>query len=273
MLRLLSVGRLARSMLSRLTSIGLMCGVGCVNQGTAQSFEAASVKRSKGPQGFCQGGPQSRDPGQFACTATLKDLALWAFGGENFQIDGPKWMDSEADLYEVRVKIAAGTKYPDFEIMLQDLLVQRFHLQYHRERREFPAWDVVVAKGGAKFKESTDEFAQKPDYPALGPSGIGSRGVGRTGRRIAAHNATMGRLLTAVGGFSGRPIIDKTGLTGKYDMWLEFDGRAMMFPDYAADLPALNVAMEQQLGLKFVDARAPFDIVVVDHVEKEPTEN
>ncbi len=280
---LLSVGRLARSMLSRLKprphrgatgwSALVICALCCAAGGTAQTFEVASVKRSKGPQAFCRGGPQSSDPGAFTCTATLKDLALWAFGGEAFQVAGPKWIDSDADLYEMRARIAAATKYADFEIMLQNLLVERFHLQYHRESREFPVWDLVVAKGGPAFKESTEEFVQKPGYPALGPAGFGNTGVGRTGRQMVGHGLTVQRFVMPLRGFAGRPIIDKTGLTGKYDLWLEFDGRAMMFPDYVAELPALNVAIEQQLGLKFVDARAPFDVVIVDHAEKEPVEN
>ena len=71
----------------------------------------------------------------------------------------------------------------------------------------------------------------------------------------------------------GRQVIDKTGLTGKYDFTLEFSLRELTAAPGDDPLPSLFDAMQQQLGLKLEDRKAPFDVVVVDHAERVPTEN
>jgi uncharacterized protein (TIGR03435 family) len=242
----------------------------------AQDFEVASVRRA-GPESthrFCDGGPGTSDPGQIVCgRLRFRELIIWAYNVDDAQIEGPSWIGANSDLYDVRAKVPVGSTVEQAQKMAQNLLAERFHLEVHHETRQFPVWELVIARGGPKFKESTGEFAQKPDYPPLGPSGVGFRGTGRAEFRMAAHGVALERFLQSLRGFAGRPIINKTGLGGKYDLWLEFDGRAMMFPDYVADAPALNVAMEQQLGLKLVDAKKAYDVVVIDHADKEPAEN
>jgi uncharacterized protein (TIGR03435 family) len=247
----------------------------CIVAG-AQSFDVASVRRA-GPESkrrSCDGGPGTADPGQIVCgSLRFRELVLWAYNVDYVQIDGPSWITSNADLYDVRAKVPAGSSSAQVQKMAQNLLIERFHLAVHHETRAFLVWELAIAKGGLRMKESTEQFFNKPDYPAVGVNRVAFSRIKGTEYRIAMHGADMKDLVSTLRSFARRMVVDKTGLTGRYDAWLEFDGRTMMDPGYSSDLAALNVAIEQQLGLRFVDAKAPFDVVIVDHAEKEPAEN
>jgi uncharacterized protein (TIGR03435 family) len=257
---------------------------------TALSFEVASVRPS-GPKSIqgSDGGPGSRDPERYTDgNAPLRSLIFTAYGLKFYdeQISGPGWIGTEK--YDIAVKLPPGATKEQFRQMLQNLLAERFKLVVHGETKEFPVYELVVAKGGPKFKESAalpssatvpgpGEFNRRTDGTAALPPGrpglINSFVNKPTGMiaRLEARQQPIERLAEMLYNptNAGRPVLDKTGLTGKYDFTLEYDVMR------GADNPGLSIldAVQEQLGLKLVPAKAPFDVIVVDHAEKVPSEN
>jgi uncharacterized protein (TIGR03435 family) len=136
--------------------------------------------------------------------------------------------------------------------MLQALLADRFKLKVHHINKDLPVYNLVVGKNGPKLKES----------------GAGAKFsmVTRTGKqsnRITASHATMTNLLSQLY-FAGRPVFDKTGLTGAYDFEIEFADPSAT----DSSSPSLFTAVQEQLGLKLEPGVAPFDTIVIDHAEK-----
>ena len=150
--------------------------------------------------------------------------------------------------------------------MVQALLIERFHLKMHHETRDLPAYAMTVAKGGVKLKPSTHEGGEMH----LAAGKFEGRGVSIA--EIDAPLATQPEIR--------RPVLDKTGLTGKYDYVLQWvpetganaapGGEKNATPD--ASGPSLFTALQEQLGLKLEPTKAPADVVVIDHIEM-PSEN
>jgi uncharacterized protein (TIGR03435 family) len=259
------------------------------------AFEVASVKPS-GPQSVrgSDGGPGTHDPERFTFSrADLRDLIFNAYlttrvDDYQQQISGPGWIDTEE--YDVAVKIPPRTTKQQFQQMLQNLLAERFKLVVHHDTRVFSVYELVAAKSGPKLKESVDtpDAVAPPDgapavdrdgFPVL-PAGPGM--VNRFGPGPFSHWTARQQSIAALAdalsspNAAGRRVVDKTGLTGKYDFTLYYEMRFAGMPGAAADnkpAPILLDAVEQQLGLRLVEGKAPFDVVVVDHAEKVPTEN
>ena len=184
------------------------------------------------------------------------------------------------------------TTKDQFQRMFQHLLVERFKLIVHQETKLMPVYELVVAKNGPKLKESAEGadgesstawvWAMNRDgFPIIpaGQSGvhgwISAAGTGHWAGRQAT-TADVARILTGETA-PGRRVIDKTGLTGKYDFTLYFGG--VHFPGRPPGIedddnaPPIGLAVQQQLGLRLIDTKAPLEIVVVDHAEKVPVEN
>jgi uncharacterized protein (TIGR03435 family) len=279
---------------------GIFVLVSCVVFGQAADsnlrFEVASVKLDApdAPRIGTQGGPGSRDPERFSGRGMPLRLYLCiAFAPANTNchphISGPNWIDSEN--YDIEVKIPPGTAKEQYQKMFQNLLTERFKLVLHHETRVLPAYELVVAKDGPKLKESTpsaDASAPGPPgnlemdkdgFPVLPPGLPGF--VARFGPGALSHWTAQQQPMSALASqLSGpnaadRPVIDKTGLTGKYDFHLSYDMHRPGAPPDADDAPGMIVfdAVQKQLGLKLVDARAPFDFVIIDRGEKTPTAN
>jgi uncharacterized protein (TIGR03435 family) len=252
------------------------------------------VKRS-GPKSVrnSEGGPGSSDPGQFSFTsAVLRDLLFRAFGLDDYeqQISGPAWIDSER--YDIAVKIPPGTTKKQFQQMLQTLLADRFKLVVHHETKQFPVYELVVGKDGPKLKESGESpaasgSASDPQPPARDRDGFPTIPAGRAGFVSAfgpgphshwtARQQPMSALANQLSGqmATGHRVVDKTGLTGKYDFTLEYDLDLGNASAARNDGPILSIldAVQQQLGLRLVRGKALFDVVVVDQAEKVPVEN
>jgi uncharacterized protein (TIGR03435 family) len=155
--------------------------------------------------------------------------------------------------------------------ILQALLADRFALKYHREQRELPVYAIQLAPGGAKMKETT--------AGANDPQGFGFRGLGDLiVRNMSMKDFAFG-MQSAV---TDRPVVDQTGLTGRYDFTLkwtpddsqfaQFRGAVPPAPPNAGDNadapPSLYTAMQETLGLKFTATKAMDDVIVIDHIEK-----
>jgi uncharacterized protein (TIGR03435 family) len=167
--------------------------------------------------------------------------------------------------------------------MLQNLLAERFALRTHIESRDFPAYELVAARGGLKMKEAVPgEPAPTPSgdgWPPLRPNqpdmeSTGSIGGGYVLIRIRSQLEPISVLAGMLKSAGDPPIVDKTGLTGKYSFNLEYTKESPgPAPDAPPIVPALNTALQQQLGLQVVATKLPFDVVVVDSFNKLPTEN
>jgi uncharacterized protein (TIGR03435 family) len=180
---------------------------------------------------------------------------------------GPAWADS--DRYDI-VAATPGDSRPTLDqqmAMLRTLLAERFKLAIHRESRELPVYELTVAKRGAKLEASTATDQQ----PLL------VNKVFATHIELPARNATMAQFASMLQrSVLDRPVVDKTGMTGRYDFNLEwtpdetqFDGRLPPRPTSASpEKPELNVALESQLGLKLESSRLKVDIIVIDGADR-----
>lgn len=225
-----------------------------ITLGQQPTFDAASVKRvnlASHPIFGNSGGPSTTDPGRLHfCCVGMFSLLMRAYDVEIDQIIGPSWImeNMGPNLYQIDATMPAGTTKMQFQLMVQNLLVERFHLEVHRETRNFPGYELVVARDGPKLKESaTDPNAVVPGTPQPpkkradgsvilppGPQMLTSLGRGMVRVQIQEKPISdlvkgLGRLIAQSLGadptdFASRKarVIDKTGLTGTYDFTVEF---------------------------------------------------
>jgi len=222
------------------------------------AFEVASVKLAALETVRFEGRRIQTTPDTLTTHAlTLRACILFAYGLTT-QVSGPAWLD------EVRLDIAAKSARPaddkQLYLMLRTLLEQRMGLRTHVEKREMAVYALTVAKGGPKFPESTTD---------------GPEATRQDKSIMIIERATPGELcaeLSAKG--SDRPVIDATGLRGRYD--IRFDmARARIAAQMSPNDPlgGMMAAIEDQLGLKLVPRKADVDVLVIDHMERTPAEN
>jgi uncharacterized protein (TIGR03435 family) len=209
-------------------------------------------------------------------------------------VGGPDWVNT--DVYDVLAKPDAATfasmqKLNDAlrrrqqQLMEQRLLADRLGLRVHFEMKDLPSFALTVGKGGAKLKPADDSATPRraaPGDPGSAPPsetprpGLTVRPKG-SGFEMIAKGVTMDgflRALTPRPELGGRTVADYSGIAGRYDFTLDWG------PDQAiaiggaddSDEPPLFTAIEQQLGLKLVQSKAPAEVIVIDHIER-PSEN
>jgi uncharacterized protein (TIGR03435 family) len=202
-----------------------------------------------------------------------------AFRTAHFKISGaPDWAAHE--LYDVEAKMAPEIAdalqklTPNDEIiarqhMMQVLVKQYLKAEVHMETTEVAAFDLVVAKNGPKLTEVTD--------PAMPDQGFRAS-QSQSGVVLKAMATRLELLIPQFSRVAGRPVFDKTGLTGRYDFTLRYalENLSATAPGSAdaapppSDAPPLAKALEEQLGLKLVPSRGNMDVIVIDHVERPP---
>jgi len=236
------------------------------------AFGVVSVKPTHQP---CQTSELIPTPdGLHIACLSLQIIIQQAYGiNDDYRIIGvPAWAKSTAYDIEAKVdgsdvatygKLTPGQR----NFMIQPVLQDRFHLQVHRETKDMPVYDLVIAKNGSKLKES------KPDETGANPAMMRRKGRGQ----IESRSSSLAFLLVLLSHEIGRPIVDKTGLTSTYDFTLSWTpdqgAEAMSAESPAPDSgPSIFTALQEQLGLKLEPAKAPFGILVIDHVE-HPSEN
>jgi uncharacterized protein (TIGR03435 family) len=282
-------------------------------------FEVASIKAiPPNPNGFVvfgpqRGGPGTADPTHIAWpSATLRNVLTVAFGVKNFQVSGPDTLDSER--FEFAVGVPEGATKDQVALMWRNLLFSRFDLKYHIEQREFNVDQLQVGPKGHKLLENKDDVATsaQPAKPPVdgppqmdangrpvmnGPGMMMMIGAGPNGPTAKASGKAqaMSALVDMISNQVGHPVVDKTGLTGKYDFFVEFApalgpaGAPLLLPRGggpgavgAAQPPAggaaelgleLPQALEQQLGLRLVKGKGMLDVIVVEKINRSPTEN
>ncbi|MGA8593910.1 MAG: TIGR03435 family protein [Bryobacteraceae bacterium] len=280
---------------------------GCIAFGLAQApqsqehpaFEVASIKPAKSGTPFV-GIRSVPGSGRFtASNVSIRMLITMAYKLQPFQLEGgPAWLAS--DRYDIEATPertgnddSAKQQHVDFEqqfeqqrLRIQALLEDRCKLKFHRETRELPIYALVVAKNGPKLKPSE----QKKHAPMMG--------IGRG--RLEGQGVKLSFLADALSHQLDRTVLDKTGLTGNYDIKLEYTpdqsqggpgfggppgegpgpgagpGPGPMGKDTPAppdsNGPSIFTALQEQLGLKLESQKGPVEILVIDHVEK-PSEN
>lgn len=199
------------------------------------------------------------DPGRVMFSnVPLKYLIRTAYGVNTVaRVDGgPGWADTE--MYDATGTFPAGTSNDRTALMLQTLLTERCRLAVHRELREQSAYAFVVAKGGSKLK------AYDPE----------NRGSGNRSSRghLELHNVTLAQLGDFFYGELGRFVVDASGLSGTFDVVVDWTPSDTPADDPRASGPSLMTAVQEQLGLRLEAQRAPIEYLVIDHVEK-PGEN
>jgi uncharacterized protein (TIGR03435 family) len=230
------------------------------------TFEVASIKQNKTASGnsvttFLSGGVFT------AKDATLKDIIQEAYqiiDDERLQ-GGPGWMIS--DRWDIAAKPANATKQEEAVLMLQALLVDRFQLKFHRETQDVNGYALTQARDGAKIRTNTETTC----LPPCGGTNVSAGG------KLTARKVPMSRFVNRLAQIVGRPVVDSTGLTGEFDMDLDwapdggqFGGQGREVPDDSR--PSLFTALQEQLGLKLEPRKMSREIFVIDHAEK-PSEN
>jgi uncharacterized protein (TIGR03435 family) len=241
------------------------------------AFDVASVKQNKGDSGMMR---VMTKPDGFSCdNISLKNLISNAYGIRQELISGgPGWVASVG--FDVDAKVAG----PDVETlkklspkqrssMLQSLLEERFKLKVHRETKVLPIYDLVIAKGGSKLKElpAADLVADAKDPDHGKHPGMMTMGPG-TFKGQALPAQAIANEISFVLEYT---VVDKTGLTGKYDLDLKWkpEGDAPSADDGAAESGvSIFTAVQEQLGLKLQPTKGPVETLVIDHVE-QPSEN
>lgn len=224
------------------------------------AFDAVSIKPNASA-----GGPSSLrvTAGRAAMqNVTMKKVMLNAYGipdDREYMIDGPDFLTAEH--FDIDATFPADTSPAKVREMMQTMLAERFKLALHKEMRQLPMYSLVVAKGGPKMH-------------------AGSEGQGRTSGRpghFEATGITMQKLADLIARQAGRPVTDATGLQGVFDFTLEWDPQADLrvgTADAAVGQGAsIFTALQEQLGLRLESGKGPVEVLVVDRMEKMPTEN
>lgn len=271
-----------------------------------QSFDAASIKPAKA----CSGGGVRPVPGTLSLPCiTVRALIRAAYGTMNGPsalntrrvdiLGGGDWLDT--DQYEIVAKAASGTPAAQMAgPMLQILLEDRFRLKLHTELRDVPVYSLSVGKTGPKLQATKEgscvpidlnSLPQRSAAPAATEAGrryCGSSSMKGDGKYIIADwygvdmNTFAGRILA---NYVDRPVVDKTGLSGLFDIHLQFARESVGGPTIlngepssetvaSPDSSAVSIftALQQQLGMKLSSDKGPIPVIVIDHIER-PSDN
>ncbi|MGA3237827.1 MAG: TIGR03435 family protein [Bryobacteraceae bacterium] len=256
-------------------ALSAICAIASLTAADEPKFEAASVKRTD----QCISS-NSLGPGTVILKGDpLKPILMEAFNLRRYQIVGPSWLDEYC--FEIFGRVPEGVAKDRIPAMLQALLVERFKLASHKEDRPSPVYALIVDKNGPKFKEA-DSTSQRPGVP---PGAVMFR-FGAAGFKGAM---TMASLALRLSNRLDHPVQDFTGLKGTYDIDLSWT------PDPAFERPAPNpgafadahpnadlppapaadllTAIRESLGLRLEPRKEPVEVLVIDHIERVPTEN
>ena len=202
--------------------------------------------------------------------SSLADLIMFAYSVQMKQIIGaPNW--TEKDRYDINATPdVEGTPTADqVRVLIRNLLADRFQLKFHHDKRELSAFVLTVGKDGAKVK---------PSQPNGNLHGVGMQPA-KSGALLFANNSPISAFTNFLQSLVlDRPVVDQTGLTGKYDLAVTltldesmFNGHPPAFPkpaDGVEPAPNLFEAIQQQLGLKLTAEKTQVDVLAIDHVEK-----
>ncbi len=253
-------------------------GAGFLQGQSKPAFEVASLKLNEAP---------SRTPVRFGAdsvTLTSVDLRIaliLAYNIRDFQIIGPDWLrdNNGAKRFNVTAKASKAVPEEQLRLMLRTLLAERFHLTVHWDKKSMPAVALLPFKGGPKFHPSAAGIVIDSQW--LGFPNVRQQATPGADGRLQHEftNAPMAALAAAVSASMGAgvdPVVDLTGLPGRYDFVLRDAPRPPA--DEPPPSPDERIAnyktiVQDELGLTLERRKAPIDILVVDNADKVPTEN
>jgi uncharacterized protein (TIGR03435 family) len=285
-------------------ALGLLPAALLAQSESRPSFDVVSIKPNRTNQGiplivFQPGGRV------IASNVDVRQVILVAYGLENIQlVNAPDWTATER--FAIEARTADETPTDSIRMMLRTMLAERFAMAAHPERREMALFALTMARNdkrpGPGLRVSGPECAPMkpppgvPMPPPPPPSPAGNSGAKlriilprdeprrrRCGSMLApgwfsARSITLQELTSPLTQLMRRPVIDETGLTGEFDLDVFFQpeglGGALVGPppQSLSDAPALTTALQDELGLRLEPRRGPFDVLVVDRIER-PTEN
>jgi uncharacterized protein (TIGR03435 family) len=228
---------------------------------SAQTFAVASIRPSAEDVKFEHDGKTEITPG----TLTMRDVTAatcikFAYGVQDSQISGPDWLQS--DHFDILAKADSPVAEDQLKLMMQALLADRFKLAFHRQNKELSAYAMTVAKGGAKLKESAPGTKPYRENSAVGS---------------IVRAWTMKEWADFISGPMRTPVVDMTGLKGRYDFSLDFTaylpgGENAMNVAFDNANGIMIAAMQGELGLKMESRNEAVEVLVIDHVE-QPSAN
>ena len=259
-------------------------------------FEVATVK----PVDPDSGGGKSRNGGgvplrvdhqRVSYTSTLFNFIARAYGIQGclpnsdascpLLSGGPDWI--KKNIFEIQAKAPGGTRdyttgelsacgAPELQLMLQALLADRFNLKIHRENKDLPVFVLTIAKNGPKssLKKAAGDTVQLKDGSFVKDNTIFFRSSGPDDPNVhlTVKNRPIQDFLVTLSGMMGRPVLDRTGLTGEFDFALDYEKDPDAPPGNLSLVgPAMFTAFQEQLGLKLESTKAPLEVIVVDGAE------
>jgi uncharacterized protein (TIGR03435 family) len=225
------------------------------------TFDVASIRPAEPKGEAIEVVPGSVTMRSFRMVSVIR----WAYGIQEYQVSGPGWL-TEAR-FDIVAKAGSPAPESDLRLMLRALLAERFKLAVHRESRELPSLIVTVGKNGHKLKPNDVEGS--PSF--------------KTGKMtLTGEGATVSQLTDFLSREMRQPVVNQTGLTGRFNYFLDVNayitdearrsgGPGGGPPPEAASLIAQ--AIQAQLGLKIDGRKAPVEMLIVERIEKTPTEN
>jgi uncharacterized protein (TIGR03435 family) len=225
------------------------------------AFEVASIKPNRSGGG---GSSIRQAKGQLTMeNVPLRKMTLWAYGipdDREYALIGPGWLGTER--FDIAAKYPGETPVAQIRQMTQTLLADRFKLALHRETRQLPIFALVVAKGGPKIQATAPGAANTNGGPG----------------HLQATRITMQKLCDLMARMVGQPVTNDTGLAGVFSFtldWTPDETQKLGAPEdgTAPSGASLFAALQEQLGLRLEGRKGPVDVLVVDRMEKSPTEN
>lgn len=226
-------------------------------RGDTATFDVASIKPAAVPVNR-EGGNRCRiehSPTSLTMlNVSLADCVQWAYGVDFYQLSG---QHLDGDSYDILAKTGTPVPVGHLRLMLQDLLAKRFQLALHRETKPLPVFELVIAKGGPKLPKPNEGA---PVHAAESLPRV------RNGNFVFDDNSMteFADKLSKLRGID-LPVIDRTGIQGTYDIVLKSAATAILQPDGPSLLFAI---LQDQLGLKLTQAKAPIQVLVIDYARK-----
>jgi uncharacterized protein (TIGR03435 family) len=275
-------------MVRRVAVLSAMLSCLLIGQSSLPKFEVASIRpatplEADSRKADRRGGPGSPDPGTFTCrNCPIFWILSEAYELHTYDYVAPEWLHTNR--FDFAAKAPLDATKDDFRKMLQDLLVDRFKLAVHRESRQMSLYELTVGPDDPKLAVASptvateDTGGYKPfesdaeGFPILPRST--SYALRRGRGRARSQNEPISWFVEFLGNQLLVPVVDRTGLTERYDFLLSWAFEVVPGPTTADNhRSALIDATRHQLGLRLQRKKGQAEVLVVDHIEKTPTEN
>jgi len=228
------------------------------------AFDAVSIKPAQPARGM-DGMPAIKPtPGMVVMRNTsIKSAIGWAYRVTDGQVTGPDFIDSQR--FDIIAKASGPAAEDALRLMAQAMLKERFKLEFHRQTKEMQTYVLSIGKNGFKGKEAKTEgdMAMEPNQAAMS---------------VTISRAPISQLVNMLGQIVRAPIVDNTGLTGRYDLTLNIAKYAADMAERGKEISMDPMAMivpilQEELGLKIESKKIPLDLLIIDHLEKSPIAN